>query len=256
MKYWISTSGGIASAISAILAFEKGYDFELIFADTKIEDHDLYRFIWDVSIKLKKPLIWLCDGRTPWEVFVDRKFIGNSRTAHCSQILKTDVVRKYLDEHAAIGDQLILGMDYSEFDRIERAATNWTPRKVSSLLIELKCPRPTWNAWLEIYGIKPPRLYDYGFPHNNCGGMCVRAGLKQFATLLERLPERFAWHENEQEKAMEKIGPTARPFLRHTVDGVIHYLTMREFREQYTAGKVAVDPYDFGGCGCFVDEPA
>lgn len=255
MKYWISTSGGIASAISAIIAHEKGLDFEMIFADTKIEDNDLYRFIFDVSLKLQKPLIWLCDGRNPWEVFVDERFIGNSRIAPCSKKLKTDVIRKYLAQHASPGDQLVLGMDYSEFDRIERAEINWSPRKVTSLLIELKCPRPTWKTRLEIYDIKPPKLYEFGFPHNNCGGMCVRAGLKQFATLLERLPERFAWHEKEQEKAMHAIGPTAKPFLKHTVKGITYYLTMKEFREKYEANLLNIDPFDYGGCGCFTDKP-
>lgn len=65
-KYWISASGGLGSAISCILAHEFGLDYEMIFADTLIEDEDLYRFIWEISMKLNKPLIYLKDGRTPW----------------------------------------------------------------------------------------------------------------------------------------------------------------------------------------------
>jgi hypothetical protein len=254
MTYWISTSGGLGSAISCLIAHERGLDFEMIFADTLIEDEDLYRFVWEIALKIGKPLIYLRDGRTPWEVFIDRKFIGNSRLAHCSQHLKTDMVRKYLDQHALPGDQLVLGMDLSELDRIERAQTNWSPRPVMSLLNELKCWRPQWDEILERWNIRKPRLYDLGFPHNNCGGMCVRAGLKQFATLLMHFPDRYKWHEQEELKAMAAIGPKAKPFLSKTINKQKFYMTMQGFRLLYEAGVIQVDPYDFGGCACFVDE--
>ncbi|QWY83197.1 putative PAPS reductase protein [Rhizobium phage RHph_X2_24] len=254
MKYWISTSGGLGSAISCLLAYENGLDFEMIFADTLIEDEDLYRFIWEIALKINKPLIYLRDGRTPWQVFIDRKFIGNSRTAHCSQILKTNMVRDHLDRNAAPGDQLVLGMDLSELDRIERAQHNWTPRPVMSLLNEFKCWRPKWDEILARYGIRKPRLYEYGFPHNNCGGMCVRGGLKQFATLLMYFRDRYLWHEEQQEIAMSAIGPKAKPFLRKTINKQEFYMTMRGFRLLYEAGIIQVDPYDYGGCACFVDE--
>lgn len=254
MKYWISTSGGLGSAISCLIAFERGLDFEMIFADTLIEDEDLYRFIWEISLKINKPLIYLRDGRTPWQVFVDKRFIGNSRTAHCSQILKTNMVRNYLDKHAELGDQLVLGMDLSELDRIERAQKNWSPRPVMSLLNELKCWRPQWDDILARWNIKKPRLYDYGFPHNNCGGMCVRAGLKQFATLLANFRDRYMWHEEQQEIAMAAIGPTAKPFLKKRIHGQDFYMTMRDFRLFLEAGIIEVDPYDYAGCACFVDE--
>ena len=244
----------LGSAISCIIAHEHGLDFEMIFADTRIEDGDLYRFIWEIALKLNKRLIFLQDGRTPWEVFVDRKYIGNSRVADCSRILKTNMVRNYLALHAAPGDQLVLGMDLSELERIERAQEKWAPRRVTSLLNELKCWRPQWDDILKRWNIRKPRLYGYGFPHNNCGGMCVKAGLKQFATLLLHFRDRYLWHEEQQEIAMAAIGPTAKPFLRKTINKQEFYMTMRGFRLLYEAGIIKVDPYDFGGCACFVDE--
>lgn len=253
MKYWVSTSGGVASAISAIIAHENNLPFEMIFADTKIENPDLYRFIWDVATALDKQLIWLVDGRNPWQVFVDRKFIGNTRTAHCSEILKTDKVFEYLDVHANFYDPIVLGMDSSEQDRIDRAQKKWAPRPVVSLINSYKVWRPEWDDILTRYNIVKPLLYSFGFPHNNCGGMCVRAGLKQFATLLENFRSLFLWHEEWQEWAMQEIGPTARPFLRRTVNKQIEYMTMREFRLLYDAGKIDIEPYDYGGCACFVD---
>lgn len=255
--YNISFSGGMGSAISALAAHKAGLPFRLIFADTNMEDPDLYRFIHDVAKAVDHELIILGDGRTPWDVFEARKFIGNTRTAHCSSILKTEVVRRWLDEHTAPDEPLVLGMDWSEMDRIERARAVWEPRPVVSLLIDLKVTRPTYARYLEEYGIAEPRLYGLGFPHNNCGGACVKQGLAGWATLLEKLPAVFDAAEKRMEQAMITIGPTARPFLRKTINGVTHYLTLRQFREMYQAGEIQIDPYEdgAGSCGCFTDTP-
>ncbi len=99
-----------------------------------------------------------------------------------------------------------------------------------------------------------PKLYAFGFPHNNCGGFCVRGGQKQFVTLLLTHPDRYMWHENQMELAMEKIGKTAKPFLRVTLNGTLNYLTLKQFRVMYEGGLLEIDPYDFGGCGCFTSD--
>lgn len=129
MTYQISFSGGLGSGISALVAHEKGLDFNLIFADTLIEDEDLYRFNNDIAKAVGKEIITLTDGRTPWDVYIDKRWIGNTRTAHCSTELKTKPVMKWLEENAAPDDPLVLGMDMSELDRIERAQKlGTTPR--------------------------------------------------------------------------------------------------------------------------------
>ena len=257
----ISFSGGLGSAISAIIAHEEGLNYELVFADTLIEDEDLYRFIIDVSDRLGKKIHWLKDGRSPWDVFVDVRYMGNSRTAHCSKQLKTDIVQQWVHDFGLLNAQnhqqqpfrLILGMDFSEMDRIDRAKTRWAKYcDVASLLNEYKVYRPTWGRKLKEYDLEAPRLYSMGFPHNNCGGMCVRAGLKQFQTLLQTLPEVYNKHEKEQERVMLEV-PNMRPFLRKTINGELSYLTLKEFREKINSGEIRVDPYDWGGCGCFID---
>jgi 3'-phosphoadenosine 5'-phosphosulfate sulfotransferase (PAPS reductase)/FAD synthetase len=121
MTYQISFSGGLGSGISALLAFENNLDFNLIFADTLIEDSDLHRFNADIARVVGKDIVTVTDGRTPWDVYVDKKWIGNSRTAHCSTELKTKPVRAWLDVNSNPSDPLVLGMDWSEMDRIERA---------------------------------------------------------------------------------------------------------------------------------------
>jgi hypothetical protein len=256
VKHLISFSGGIGSTISAIVAHENNLDYELIFCDTLIEDEDLYRFNIDVANTLKKEIIVLKDGRTPWDVFVDRKYIGNDRLAHCSQELKKDQFEKYLNTRNDISPEncfIVLGMSYDEKERIDKAKKHWLPYKVKSLSIEYKVYRNTWQDLLLKYKLQRPRLYDYGFPHNNCGGFCVKAGQKQFLTLLQTNPERYKFHEEKELETIEIIGPTARPFLSIYRDGKKSFITLKEFRELVEQGKITVNPFDYSGCGCFTD---
>ena len=254
MTYQISFSGGLGSGVSALVAHEKRLDFNLIFADTLVEDEDLYRFNNAIARVTGKEIVHLTDGRTPWDVYKDKKWIGNSRTAHCSTELKTKPVMKWLEENAKPEDPLVLGMDWSEMDRIERAQKNWAPRPVVSLLNKFKIDRPEYDLILNRYGIKKPRLYAQGYSHNNCGGFCCKAGQVQFERLYRTNPERYRWHEQEMERVMSEIGDTAKPFLRVTVMGELKYLTLKEYREQLEAGTMELPMFDAEGCGCFTDE--
>ena len=254
MTYQISFSGGMGSAVSALIALEHGLDFNLIFADTLIEDEDLYRFNDDVARACGKEIVHLTDGRTPWDVYIDKKWIGNTRTAHCSTELKSKPVRAWLDENAAPDDPLVLGMDMSEQDRIERAAKHWAPRPVVSLLNEYRIWRPQYEQILARHGIRKPRLYDQGYDHNNCGGFCCKAGLAQFERLYRNNPERFAYHEAEMRRAMDEIGDTAKPFLRKTESGETYYLTLEELRERLDGGTMELPMFEASACGCFTDD--
>lgn len=252
--YQISFSGGLGSGVSALIAYENGLDFNLIFADTLIEDEDLYRFNADIARAVGKEIIVLTDGRTPWEVYIDRKWIGNTRTAHCSTELKSKPVKQWLKENSVMSDPLVLGMDWSELDRIERAQKSWGGRPVVSLLNEYSVDRSMYGDILKRHNIERPRLYDLGYEHNNCGGFCVKAGQKQFKRLYETMPARYKWHEEQMIIATDAIGPTARPFLRMTVKGERRYLDLKEYREHLEAGTEEIDMFSDAGCGCFTDD--
>ena len=92
MKYVVMFSGGIGSWASAKRAAASyGTDgMTLLFADTLIEDADLYRFIREAADDIGAELVTLIEGRTPWEVFRDVKFLGNTRIDPCSRVLKRE----------------------------------------------------------------------------------------------------------------------------------------------------------------------
>jgi len=254
VKHWISFSGGKGSAATVLLAHILGYDFEMIMADTGIEDEDLWRFTDDVAKFVGKEVIILRTGKTPWDVYREKRYIGNTRTAHCSTELKTKPVMRFLNKYAGASEPLVLGMNLGEIDRIDRAALNWSPRPVKSLLCEYQWGNRFIDHLFAWFGIELPRLYKMGFPHNNCGGFCCKAGLTQFNTLLERLPGVYAKHEKEMGLVMKDIGDTARPFLRKKANGETQYLTLTDFRERVERNEIDVPLYEFGGCGCFSDE--
>jgi 3'-phosphoadenosine 5'-phosphosulfate sulfotransferase (PAPS reductase)/FAD synthetase len=253
MKYIVSFSGGIGSFCAAHRLKQSvgSEDITLVFCDTLIEDEDLYRFIDEASNKLELPLVKLADGRNPWQVFHDVKMQGNSRYAPCSKILKRFVMDKYM---ATLPDKpiLVLGIDYTESERLIRAKEN---NKTYEVIAPL-CDEPliSHNDKLKIikdYGIEIPRLYKMGFPHNNCGGFCVRAGLSQFKLLREKFPERFDWHKEQQNKLVLDNPKLDRPFLRKVVNKELTYISLDKFDKTITEHQ---EKFDFGGCGCFVDD--
>lgn len=252
MKRIVSYSGGLGSFMAAKLTVEKhgAKNCHLLFTDTKTEDEDLYRFLRETSKALKVQLTSISDGRNIWEVFNDVKFMGNSRIDPCSKVLKRDLARKFMDtffgpENAA----LVVGIGADEKHRMKDILGNWSPYTVDAPLVETPKTREEILDALDSYGVEPPRLYEMGFPHNNCGGFCVKTGQAQMAMLLANFPERYRWHEKEQEKLFEKIGQHG--FIRRTVNGELKYLSLKEFREVLESGEKP-DLYPQKGCGCFV----
>lgn len=252
MKAIVQFSGGAGSFAAAVATIER-YGVEnttLLFADTLIEDEDLYRFLDDAERALGMKITRLADGRTPWELFRDEKFIGNTRVDLCSRVLKRDLLREWIFTHGTPDDTVVvLGIDWTEIHRLERAIPRWEPWKLWAPLCEE--PYADKHEVLAAHGIASPRLYAMGFPHNNCGGFCVKAGHSQFKLLLERLPERFAHHEAEEARTAALIGKNVA-ILRDRSGGKSRPLPLSELRERIQGG-VKVPDDEWGGCGCALD---
>lgn len=104
-------------------------------------------------------------------------------------------------------------------------------------------------AWAKREGLKPPRMYDMGFPHANCGGFCIKAGQATFKILLREFPERYKKAENWELEMQEFLG-TDNTILRRQVAGERRKMTLRELRERIEADESDFDELDFGGCDC------
>jgi hypothetical protein len=114
------------------------------------------------------------------------------------------------------------------------------------------------HAQVAVLGIPRQRLYKAGMQHANCGGFCVKAGKAQFARLLAVHPERYAYHEEQEQVTRDYLGKDVAVLNEKvTIDGkrVTVPLTLRAFREQCQAGTAQFDLFDIGGCGCMTDDP-
>jgi 3'-phosphoadenosine 5'-phosphosulfate sulfotransferase (PAPS reductase)/FAD synthetase len=253
-KAVVMFSGGVSSwAAAKRTAAKYGVDnIILLFADTRIEDKDLYRFLDEAAADVGAQLIKIADGRTPWEVFRDEKLIGNSKIAPCSKLLKQIPARRWMAQNAPDA-KVVLGMDWTEMHRVETAKRVWAPWEIEAPL----CDPPLVTkqellADLVAAGIEPPALYREGFPHNNCGGGCVRAGAAHFAHLYRRRPETFAeWERNEAE--LQKYLKTTRTILRERRNGQARPLSLSTLRQRIESQPSMFDDEEWGGCGCFVD---
>lgn len=261
-KHIVMFSGGIGSYITAkrVVAKYGAENTILLFSDVKGdtdnphigEDPDTYRFIEEAATLLGAELVKIVDGRNIWEVFRDRRFLGNSRLAPCSHELKQKPAKKWIHENTTPDSAVIyVGIDWSEEHRMAAVRRGYLPWLVDAPLLEKPhLTKAQMIAEAEAEGLKAPALYSMGFKHNNCGGGCVRAGQKQFKQLLDFMPERFAEWEKQEEKMQDFLGVEVT-ILSRMVNGVKMPLSLTELRETAEKQPALIDMTDEGvSCNC------
>jgi hypothetical protein len=254
MKHIVSFSGGMGSFAEAKSCVDK-YGKEnvtLLFADTLMEDEDLYRFKDECVAFLGCELVTLTNGKTPFEIFKQEKFMGNSRVDLCSRMLKREPLNNWFTDNFAVDEaQMHLGIDYSESHRLDGVQKRMSPYIYRSTLVEEG--KIINKDYSEQFGIKRPRLYDWKLGHNNCGGFCIKAGLGHYKALYEANPERYREFESKEQEVYDVIGATY-PFLNKTENKVLRRLTLKQYREEFLMqGKVtALESQEYGGCGCAI----
>jgi hypothetical protein len=218
------------------------------------EHPDTLRFLAEARADLDVPLVTIREGRDIWQVFSDRKWLGNSSLAHCSWELKTKPGREWIEANAPDAEHVLVGIDMTEIERLEEIAKAWLPYKAIAPLAE----RPYW--WkpylldmLTERGIKPPVMYEQGFGHANCL-TCVKGGHSHWRRVLALYPETFAYAETREREKRAELGDVA--ILKDRSGGGARPMTLAEFRKrmQDTGGQLSLeDAFDEGGCGCFLE---
>jgi hypothetical protein len=91
-----------------------------------------------------------------------------------------------------------------------------------------------------------------GFSHNNCGGFCIKAGQGHFKLLLEKMPERYAYHERKEQELRDYLGKDVSIMSKVTNYEKRRY-TLRDLRLDVEGCK-PIDELEIGGCGCMLDD--
>ncbi len=255
MKHVVQFSGGLCSYLAAKRIIESfgREDVTLLFADTLIESPGLYRFLYQASEKLGMPVTRIADGRTPWQVFKEwgnKGFIGNSRVDICSQVLKRELCRQWVDYHCAMQPTtLYVGISWDE-GRIDEIRERWLPWHVEAPMCQppllTKCEMMK-EAIAD--GLQLSEAYSDGFSHDNCGGGCVKAGQAHFALLYQIRPHVYAEWERNEEDLRRHIGQDVS-ILKDRRGGITKPMTLATFRERIETGDY--DKHEWGGCGCGV----
>lgn len=265
-------SGGKGSFLVAHYLKTKHQNDNIIlyFTDTLFEDEDLYRFIREVSTKLELPLLIHNIGKTPLDLMEEDTFLYNSRIANCSLKLKSRVAKKFLEKgeepiyiewfnkhflkNVNITENPILyfGIDYTESHRTKAIIKNWSKFDVEFPLIENYM---VFEEVLGLYKIEKPNLYKKGFSHNNCSGRCVKGGQAHWLNLLKEDYEKFCQMRDFEKQMGIKINN------KKGTNEKWSYLkrfgkpyTLEDLENDYYSKPETIDLFDFGGCGCFIED--
>ena len=268
MNYILSLSGGVASAVAAERAIQRyGRNrVTLWFADVLWEGEDNYRFINDCMQRWGGRLYTYRDGRTPLQVAEDKSIIPNQKHAPCSLILKVQPFTAWLWRQPKPVTVLI-GLDWKEQHRIDernrwhrkagktRPPTGYAKRvhgvyedyPLNWRPIEFRPYQEVVRSW----GIEPPRMYAAGFPHANCGGRCVKQGVKEWHRLRHWQPARFAEVRDWEQAQRAKGGARATyAIARDARGGEVKPLTLAELEAREMPADTAPSQDDMFGCMC------
>lgn len=259
IKHLVMFSGGACSYIAAKRVIERhGREGTvLLFADTLIEDPTLYEFLDAAAERLGVEVTRVSDGRTPFEVFSDVRFLGNSRVDPCSRILKRDLLNNWRKEHCDPEVTVThFGLDFNEPHRLKKVRNLHAPWKVEAYLIDER-PVVTKEDMLDEIkadGLTPCDLYVHGFKHANCGGGCIKSGIAQFELLLRVHPERFKVWEDAERMMRQKLDKDIS-ILKDRRGGTTKPLTLEALRKRMVCGGQLTfdEEMDWGGCGCAVE---
>lgn len=203
MKTVVNISGGAGSTEAFFRCLDQGRDVVPVFADTMSETPELYQLLDDIERISGMKIHRLSSGRNIWDVFNEFGVIRIAKTQTCkaSFELKKKPLANFTQKRWSPEECVIAtGLSWMEKDRQERLVAAMDPYQPYFPLNE----RPLLSQCelidkLKERGITTQSLYEKGYPHNNCAGACVLAGIKQWAGLYHDNPSLFANAEQREQ---------------------------------------------------------
>ena len=225
----VSIGGGTASTLELPQVVIEKYGKDnvvLVIAALKGEHPDLWRLVdecekmtglsvtrisYDPNVPRKytvnaPPSDWL----SIWDVFFQGPMMGNSRVDPCSNLLKRQTITRWMQDNYSPDSSVIhVGITFDEIDRTVAIMKRWREKgyRIECDLSKHRTVESSGYRAREIVGWEPT-LYRQGFPHNNCGGFCVKAGKQSFARLLWFDPQLYFYHAYQESLFQEIVGKT------------------------------------------------
>lgn len=208
-----------------------------------------------MALSKGKYIQWAKKPISIWDVYFYTGMMGNPFADPCSRMLKRELMAAFMEKNFDKTDTILhVGITIDEVDRMLSIHANWNRQgwKVDADL--LLSPEMTHEKQMELCFEKfgfIPMLYRLNFPHNNCGGFCIKAGKGQFARLLWHFRTLYLHHETMELLHQQTFNHTSTimrdEWTKAGVRGATP-LTLRQFRERMEAkwrGMLpGFDPFD------------
>ena len=170
-------SAGASSAVSTKLAIKKyGKEIKIIYTHIDDQHPDTLRFLsdcenwFDVKIEINQSPLMSVNNAC-----LKSGFVNSPYGAACTKLLKRRVRKEWENLHPG-SHTYIWGFDFSEKSRAERLDSAMPNYWHVHPLIDNKLSKTEVHGIIEAAKIKRPKMYDLGYPNNNCIG-CLKGGI-------------------------------------------------------------------------------
>lgn len=183
-------SAGVSSAVATKLMIEQ-ID-KIIYQHIDDQEEDTLRFVRDCEEWFGKPIEII---QSPLKCVENAcrqlAFVNGPKGAACSRLLKRRLRKEWEAEHRFFNVfRYVWGMDCGETVRADRLREDMHEDSHEFPLIERGLSKADAHGILSEAGIARPRMYDMGFPNNNCVG-CVKGGRGYWNKIRADFPDVF-----------------------------------------------------------------
>jgi hypothetical protein len=184
-------SAGVSSAVATWLMRDR-ID-RLIYIHIDDQEEDTLRFVddcerwWGRKVeRLQSPL------KCVENACRFRCYVNGPRGAACTRMLKREVRKDWESQTTFFNHwRYVWGMDATETTRADERRDEMPQHEHAFPLIEHGIDKKEAHGILARAGVRRPRMYDLGFPNNNCRG-CLKGGKGYWNLIRQVWPDVFA----------------------------------------------------------------
>ena len=183
-------SAGVSSAVAVKLMVEQ-IDM-IVYQHIDDQHEDTLRFVRECEAWFGKPVtIDQSPLKCVNHACRQLQYINGPKGAACTRLLKRRQRKMWEAEHRFFCNfRYVWGMDADETARAERLQEDMREDDHAFPLIERGLSKADAHGILREAGIARPRMYDMGYPNNNCVG-CVKGGMGYWNKIRVDFPDVF-----------------------------------------------------------------
>ena len=183
-------SAGVSSAVATKLMVEQVDT--IIYQHVDDQHEDTLRFVRDCEAWFGMPVeIVQSPLKCVENACRQLAYINGPRGAACTRLLKRRQRKEWEAEHRFFNTfRYVWGMDAGEQARADRLRDHMREDEHAFPLVDRGITKADAHGILREAGIARPRMYDMGYPNNNCCG-CVKGGRGYWNKIRKDFPNVF-----------------------------------------------------------------